>query len=232
MLCAARWSRRRPWLATAAQQADPPTRRSVLGPGVHRGPGRPRRRNLGRQCVECHGSGLDGDAVSEIPALTGDPFMQRWSTRSLDELWLICSDHAALGAGSLTRAPVRGPGRHLLKSNGFPSGFDALGTDSERLRQIRHSAHARRASIGPSEQQRLDAVRVHARLARRPREHREAPVLRGHQRHRAVLIVDELRGRQVARAAEICRRDDRRRRRPRSARSPSPAPPAASRGGG
>ena len=36
-----------------------------------------------------------------------------------------------------------------------------------------------------SEQQRLDAMRVNAVLAWRPRKHREAPILRGHQRNRS-----------------------------------------------
>ena len=91
----------------------------------------------GRHCVECHGSGLDGDAVSEIPALAGDPFMQRWSTRSVDDLVAHMQRSMPPSApGSLTRAQYVDLAAHLLKANGFPSGFDALGTDSERLRQI------------------------------------------------------------------------------------------------
>jgi mono/diheme cytochrome c family protein len=91
----------------------------------------------GRHCVECHGSGLDGDAVSEIPALAGDPFMQRWSTRSVDDLVAHMQRSMPPSApGSLTRPQYVDLAAHLLKANGFPSGFDALGTDSERLRQI------------------------------------------------------------------------------------------------
>jgi mono/diheme cytochrome c family protein len=91
----------------------------------------------GRHCVECHGSGLDGDAVSEIPALAGDPFMQRWSTRNVDDLVAHMQRSMPPSApGSLTRAQYVDLAAHLLKANGFPSGFDALGTDSERLRQI------------------------------------------------------------------------------------------------
>ena len=55
-------------------------------------------------------------------------------------------------------------------------------------------------------QQRVDAMRVDELFARRPLEDREAAVLRRDQRHRVVLIVHELRGRQVPRAAELRRR--------------------------
>ena len=124
-------------VATAAQQADPPTRRSVWDRVFTEAQAGRGEEIYGRQCVECHGSGLDGDAVSEIPALAGDPFMQRWSTRSLDELVAHMQRSMPPSApGSLTRAQYVDLAAHLLKSNGFPSGFDALGTDSERLRQI------------------------------------------------------------------------------------------------
>ena len=91
----------------------------------------------GRHCAECHGSGLDGDAVTEIPALALDSFMQRWSTKNVDDL--LARMQRAMpptAPGSLTRAQYVDLVAYLLKSNGFPSGFDALGTDSERLRQI------------------------------------------------------------------------------------------------
>ena len=56
---------------------------------------------------------------------------------------------------------------------------------------------------GSLEQQRLDAVGVDHVLARRPGEHGEAPVLRRDQRDRVALIVDELRGREMAGAAQL-----------------------------
>jgi hypothetical protein len=91
----------------------------------------------GRHCAECHGSGLDGDAVSEIPALAQDSFMQRWSSRNVDDL--VSRMQRAMppsAPGSLTRAQYVDLTAYVLKSNGFPAGFDALGTDAERLRQI------------------------------------------------------------------------------------------------
>lgn len=91
----------------------------------------------GRHCAECHGSGLDGDAVSEIPALAFDSFMQRWSTKNVEDL--VARMQRAMppsAPGSLPRPQYVDLAAYLLKSNGFPSGFDALGTDAERLRQI------------------------------------------------------------------------------------------------
>ena len=91
----------------------------------------------GRHCAECHGSGLDGDAVSEIPALAGDSFMQRWSGRNMDDLLTHMQRAMPPAApGSLARTQYADLAAYLLKSNDFPSGFDALGTDPDRLRQI------------------------------------------------------------------------------------------------
>ena len=87
--------------------------------------------------------------MSEIPALAGDPFMQRWSAKNVDDLVARMQRSMPPSApGSLTRAQYVDLVAYLLKANGFPSGFDALGTDSERLRQIRHPAHARRPPVG------------------------------------------------------------------------------------
>ena len=120
-----------------AQQARPADRRSVWDRVFTDAQATRGEELYGRHCVECHGSGLDGDAVSEIPALAGDPFMQRWSTKTVDELLAHMQRSMPPSApGSLTRAQYVDLVAHLLKANGFPSGFDALGTDSERLRQI------------------------------------------------------------------------------------------------
>lgn len=120
-----------------AQQANPTGSRSVWDRVFTDAQATRGEELYGRHCVECHGPGLDGDAVSEIPALAGDPFMQRWSTRSVDDLVAHMQRSMPPSApGSLTRVQYVDLAAHLLKANGFPSGFDALGTDSERLRQI------------------------------------------------------------------------------------------------
>ena len=121
----------------AARQSDGAGRRSVWD-RVYTEVQATRGEELyGRHCAECHGSGLDGDAVTEIPALAFDSFMQRWSAKNVDDLLARMQRAMPPSApGSLTRPQYVDLVAYLLKSNGFPSGFDALGTDSERLRQI------------------------------------------------------------------------------------------------
>jgi len=90
-----------------------------------------------RHCEQCHGSGLEGDSVSEVPALAGDPFLQRWSSRTVDDLVtrMIRSMPAAT-PGSLSRPEYVDLAAYILKANRFPSGFEAMGTDAERLRPL------------------------------------------------------------------------------------------------
>src|SRR5262245_16535592 len=123
--------------ATAASQGDGVARRTVWDKVYTEAQASRGEELYGRHCAECHGTGLDGDAVTEIPALALDAFMQRWSTRNVDDL--LARMQRAMpptAPGSLTRTQYVDLVAYLLKSNGFPSGFDALGTDSERLRQI------------------------------------------------------------------------------------------------
>ena len=90
-----------------------------------------------RHCEQCHGSGLEGDTVSEVPALAGDPFLQRWSGRSVDDLVVrMVRSMPEPTPGSLSRVEYVDLTAYLLKANRFPSGFDAMGTDSERLRPL------------------------------------------------------------------------------------------------
>jgi mono/diheme cytochrome c family protein len=90
-----------------------------------------------RHCEQCHGSGLEGDSVSEVPALAGDPFLQRWSGRTVDDLVLrMVRSMPEPAPGSLSRVEYVDLTAYVLKANRFPSGFDAMGTDTERLRPL------------------------------------------------------------------------------------------------
>jgi mono/diheme cytochrome c family protein len=90
-----------------------------------------------RHCEQCHGSGLEGDTVSEVPALAGDPFLQRWSGRTVDDLVLrMVRSMPESAPGSLSRVEYVDLTAYILKANQFPSGFDAMGTDPERLRPL------------------------------------------------------------------------------------------------
>jgi mono/diheme cytochrome c family protein len=91
----------------------------------------------GRHCEQCHGSGLEGDSVSEVPALAGDPFLQRWSGRTVDDLVArMIRSMPEPAPGSLARTEYVQLTAYMLKANRFPSGFEAMGTDAERLRQV------------------------------------------------------------------------------------------------
>ena len=121
----------------SAAQGDGAVRRSVWDKVYTEAQASRGEELYGRHCAECHGPGLDGDAVTEIPALALDSFMQRWSTKNVDDLLARMQRAMPPNApGSLTRPQYVDLVAYLLKSNGFPAGFDALGTDSERLRQI------------------------------------------------------------------------------------------------
>src|SRR5512139_929803 len=56
-----------------------------------------------------------------------------------------------------------------------------------------------------SEQQDFNAVRMHGVFTRRPRKDREVPILGCDERDGVALILHELRGRQVTRAADLPR---------------------------
>ena len=90
-----------------------------------------------RHCEQCHGSGLEGDTVSEVPALAGDPFLQRWSGRTVDDLVIrMVRSMPVPTPGSLSRSEYVDVTAYVLKANRFPSGFEAMGTDAERLRPL------------------------------------------------------------------------------------------------
>lgn len=90
-----------------------------------------------RHCEQCHGTGLDGDTASEIPGLAFDGFMQRWRGRTAEDLLLRMERSMPQAApGSLTRAEYADLVAYLFKANGFPAGFEALGLDAARLRQV------------------------------------------------------------------------------------------------
>jgi mono/diheme cytochrome c family protein len=98
----------------------------------------------GRYCESCHGSGLDGDAASEIPALVSDPFFQRWSGRNLDDFFTrLARTMPQETPGSLRPGEYADLVAYLLQTNGFPAGFEALGTDSARLKALLITRQAR-----------------------------------------------------------------------------------------
>ncbi len=122
---------------SAAQEAAVASRRSVWDRVYTTSQAERGELLYGRHCEQCHGTGLEGDAVSEVPALAGDPFLQRWSGRSVDDLVTrMVRSMPPSTPGSLDRTQYVDLTAHLLKANHFPPGFEAMGTDTERLRPL------------------------------------------------------------------------------------------------
>jgi mono/diheme cytochrome c family protein len=126
-----------PWPRTLTAQEPAATRRSVWD-RVYTDSQAERGETLyARHCEQCHGSGLEGDSVSEVPALAGDPFLQRWSGRTVDDLVTrMVRSMPESAPGSLARTEYVQLAAYILKANRFPAGFEAIGTDAERLRLL------------------------------------------------------------------------------------------------
>jgi mono/diheme cytochrome c family protein len=123
--------------AHASQQVEGPVRRTVWDRVYTEAQANRGESLYVRHCEQCHGSGLDGDTASEIPGLAFDGFMQRWRGRTADDLLLRMERSMPQASpGSLTRAEYADLVAYLFKANGFPAGFEALGVDSARLRQV------------------------------------------------------------------------------------------------
>jgi hypothetical protein len=89
-------------------------------------------------CEHCHMSGLDGDAVEEVPALAWDAFMSRWSGKSVGELLEVMSRSMPKDApGSLSRQAYGDLVAFVLSKNDIPPGRIPLDRDPERLKGIR-----------------------------------------------------------------------------------------------
>jgi mono/diheme cytochrome c family protein len=121
----------------SARQAEGPVRRTVWDRVYTEAQASRGEALYTRYCEQCHGTGLDGDTASEIPGLAFEGFMQRWRGRTADDLLLRMERSMPQAApGSLTRAEYADLVAYLFKANGFPAGFEALGLDSARLRQV------------------------------------------------------------------------------------------------
>ncbi|HEY6508454.1 MAG TPA: cytochrome c [Vicinamibacterales bacterium] len=121
----------------SAQQTAGPGRRSVWDRVYTEAQASRGAALYARHCEQCHGTGLDGDTASEIPGLAFEGFIQRWRGRTADDLLLRMERSMPPTApGSLTRAQYADLVAYVFKSNGFPQGFEALGVDLDRLRQI------------------------------------------------------------------------------------------------
>ncbi len=89
-----------------------------------------------RHCASCHGEQLTGGEDS--PPLTGAAFLANWNGLTVGDLFeRIRVSMPQDRPGRLTRQQNADILAFVLSANQFPAGKTELGTDTERLKQIR-----------------------------------------------------------------------------------------------
>jgi mono/diheme cytochrome c family protein len=85
-------------------------------------------------CGNCHINDLSGDSIKDVPALAGSDFLAQWSGKTVKELLdYMSTNMPADSRGSLGAKTYTDIAAYVLKSNQFPAGSVALGSDPERL---------------------------------------------------------------------------------------------------
>lgn len=85
-------------------------------------------------CTSCHGDGFEGGSA---PQLVGEPFMERWSGKSVGDLFdLIRLTMPDDDPGSLPREEYADLIAYILAVNKFPTGNAEIGTSIEPLKTI------------------------------------------------------------------------------------------------
>jgi cytochrome c len=88
-------------------------------------------------CASCHIHDLTGDSIKDVPPLAGDDFIGEWNGKSVQELLEYMSTNMpADSRGSLAAGTYADIAAYVLKTNGFPTGKEALGSDPGRLARI------------------------------------------------------------------------------------------------
>jgi quinoprotein glucose dehydrogenase len=86
-------------------------------------------------CAACHVEDMTGDTVT--PALVGDPFVTKWNTKSLHELFeLIKTTMPQSDPGSLPDATYADALAAILEANKFPTGSQELKPDPAVLKAV------------------------------------------------------------------------------------------------
>jgi mono/diheme cytochrome c family protein len=85
-------------------------------------------------CGNCHISDLSGDSIKDVPPLAGTDFLAEWSGKTVKELLDYMSMNMPQDSrGSLGAKTYIDIAAYILKSNQFPAGSAALGSDPDRL---------------------------------------------------------------------------------------------------
>ena len=92
------------------------------------------RTSTSTNCATCHIHDLTGDSIKDVPPLAGDDFLGEWNGKSVQELLEYMSTNMpADSRGSLAASTYADIAAYVLKTNGFPTGKEALGSDAARL---------------------------------------------------------------------------------------------------
>lgn len=87
-------------------------------------------------CTGCHGPEMEGAGV-DVPALAESRFVQKWTGRSLRDLFdLIKMTMPENAPGSLSDRAYADLLAYILQANGFPAGSQSLDPDRVRLSSV------------------------------------------------------------------------------------------------
>jgi glucose/arabinose dehydrogenase/mono/diheme cytochrome c family protein len=122
-------------LLTGAWAAAAPSSRSVLD-GVYTKEQASRGKAVyAEQCALCHGPELGGGP--ESPGLTGERFLAKWRSHSVDELFEnVRATMPAGRPGTLSRQKNAEVLAYIFSANKFPAGRTPLSTERQVLKQI------------------------------------------------------------------------------------------------
>ena len=88
-----------------------------------------------KQCVSCHGAGLDG--AGPYPALSGDEFLTKYEGQPATNLYdMIQKLMPATAPGSLTRPQAGDLTAYILSFNKLPAGKTDMPTDEDSLKKL------------------------------------------------------------------------------------------------
>jgi mono/diheme cytochrome c family protein len=86
-------------------------------------------------CIGCHGSGLDGGDSG--PKLTGEPFLENWSSQPVSQLFDWIREAMPSDApGTLSKDDTAAVVAYIFKLNKMPAGKQDLSTEAEVLNRI------------------------------------------------------------------------------------------------
>lgn len=94
----------------------------------------------GEECARCHGDNLTG-GEGGAPELVGDTFVQRWSGKTVGDLFEIARTTMPTDSpGSLSREKYADIIAYILSANSFPAGAKDMPSDTAPLKQVQITA--------------------------------------------------------------------------------------------